>query len=69
MTTRGAGASTTRGILGRGRSADRFGSATVAFHSAALVAFAATLMVLAIRERPASRRPPAMVVAVSAPGV
>ena len=46
---------------------DRLGDYTVAFHSAALVAFAATLMVLAIRERPVSRRPPA-VVAV-APGV
>jgi hypothetical protein len=41
---------------------------TVAFHSAALVAFAATIMVLAIRERPVSRRPPAVVVA-PAPGV
>lgn len=35
---------------------DRFGDYTVAFHSAALVAFAATVMVLAIRERPATGR-------------
>ena len=47
---------------------DRFGDYTVAFHSAALVAFAATIMVLAIRERPVSRRPPEVVV-VPAPGV
>ena len=47
---------------------DRFGDYTVAFHSAALVAFAATFMVLAIRERPVSRRPPEVVV-VPAPGV
>src|SRR5262245_19788800 len=47
---------------------DRFGNYTVAFHSAALVAFAATLMVLAIRERPLSRRPsPTIVVAPAAP--
>jgi predicted MFS family arabinose efflux permease len=57
------------GSLAGGYFYDRFGNYTVAFHSAALVAFAATLMVLAIRERPAARRPPAMVVAVSAPGV
>jgi MFS family permease len=47
---------------------DRFGDYTVAFHSAALVAFAATIMVLAIRERPVSRRPPEVLVA-PAPGV
>jgi predicted MFS family arabinose efflux permease len=47
---------------------DRFGDYTVAFHSAALVAFAATIMVLAIRERPVSGRPPEVVV-VPAPGV
>jgi MFS family permease len=41
---------------------DRLGNYTVAFHSAALVAFAATLMVLAIRERPVSRRPSATIV-------
>ena len=32
---------------------DRFGNYTLAFHSAAALAFAATVMVLAIRERPA----------------
>ena len=47
----------------------RFGNYTVAFHSAALVAFAAALMVLAIRERPASRRPSATIVAAPAAGV
>lgn len=47
---------------------DRFGDYTVAFHSAALVAFGATIMVLAIRERPVSRRPPEVLVA-PAPGV
>jgi MFS family permease len=47
---------------------DRLGDYTVAFHSAALVAFAATIMVLAIRERPVSGRPPEVVV-VPAPGV
>jgi predicted MFS family arabinose efflux permease len=57
------------GSLAGGYFYDRFGNYTVALRSAALVAFAATLMVLAIRERPATRRPPAMVVAVSAPGV
>jgi MFS family permease len=36
---------------------DRFGDYTVAFHSAALVAFIATGLVLAIRERPATRGP------------
>ena len=47
------------GSLAGGYLYDRFGNYTVAFHSAALVAFAATLMVLAIRERPAlgDRRP------------
>ena len=56
------------GALVGGHLYDRFGDYTVAFHSAALVAFAATIMVLAIRERPVSRRPPAVVV-VPAPGV
>jgi MFS family permease len=61
-----------------GRLADRWGPRVVlacfgillgaGSLGAALVAFAATLVVLAIRERPVSRRPPAMVVAVSAPG-
>ncbi len=36
---------------------DRFGNYTVAFHSAAVLAFLATAMVLAIRERPVSGRP------------
>lgn len=36
---------------------DRFGDYTAAFHSAALVAFIATGLVLAIRERPATRGP------------
>jgi MFS family permease len=57
------------GSLAGGYLYDRFGNYTAAFHSAALVAFAATLMVLAIRERPVSRRPPAPVVVVPAPGV
>jgi predicted MFS family arabinose efflux permease len=48
---------------------DRFGDYTVAFHSAALVAFAATVMVLAIRERPFLRRPPEVVVVAPAPGI
>jgi predicted MFS family arabinose efflux permease len=56
------------GALAGGYFYDRFGDYTVAFHSAALVAFAATIMVLAIRERPVSRRPPAVAVA-PAPGV
>jgi MFS family permease len=47
---------------------DRFGDYTMAFHSAALVAFAATVMVLAIRERPVSGRPPATVVVAPAGG-
>ena len=45
---------------------DRFASYTIAFQSAALVAFAATAMVLAIRERPASRRPSEVVAAAGA---
>ena len=56
------------GALAGGYLYDRLGDYTVAFHSAALVAFAATIMVLAIRERPVTRRPPAVVVA-PAPGV
>jgi MFS family permease len=56
------------GALVGGYFYDRFGDYTVAFHSAALVAFAATFMVLAIRERPVFRRPPQVVVA-PAPGV
>jgi predicted MFS family arabinose efflux permease len=36
---------------------DRFGDYTVAFHSAALMAFVATALVLAIRERPVTGRP------------
>ena len=56
------------GALVGGYFYDRFGDYTVAFHSAALVAFAATIMVLAIREDPVSRRPPQVVVA-PAPGV
>jgi hypothetical protein len=46
-----------------------FGDYTVAFYSAALVAFAATVMVLAIQERPVSRRPPEAVVVAPAAGV
>ena len=57
------------GALAGGYFYDRLGDYTMAFHSAALVAFAATLMVLAIRERPVSRRPPEVVVVASAPGV
>jgi predicted MFS family arabinose efflux permease len=57
------------GALVGGYLYDRLGDYTVAFHSAALVAFAATLMVLAIRERPASRRPPEVVAVAPAPGV
>jgi MFS family permease len=45
---------------------DLFGNYTVAFQSAALVAFAATLMVLAIRERPVSRRPSTTIVVAPA---
>jgi hypothetical protein len=44
------------------RLADRSGQA-------AMVAFAATLRVLPLRERPAARRPPAMVMAAPASGV
>jgi MFS family permease len=54
------------GSLAGGYLYDRFGNYTVAFHSAAFVAFAATLMVMAIRERPAVRRPPAAVVVAQA---
>jgi predicted MFS family arabinose efflux permease len=36
---------------------DRVGDYTLAFHSAALMAFVATGLVLAIREQPAARRP------------
>jgi predicted MFS family arabinose efflux permease len=36
---------------------DRTGDYTLAFHSAAAMAFVATAMVLAIREQPAARRP------------
>ena len=56
------------GSLVGGHLYDRFGNYTLAFQSAAFVAFAATLMVLVIRERPASRRPPAMAVGGSAAG-
>jgi MFS family permease len=45
------------GSLAGGYLYDRFGDYTVAFHSAALVAFVATGLVLAIREEPAARRP------------
>jgi hypothetical protein len=48
---------------------DRFGNYMVPFRSAALVAFAATLMVLAIRERPVSRRPPQVVLVAPASGL
>jgi MFS family permease len=47
---------------------DRLGDYTMAFHSAAVVAFAATIMVLAIRDRPVIGRPPAPAVAVPAGG-
>jgi MFS family permease len=56
------------GALVGGYFYDRFGNYTVAFHSAALVAFAATLMVLAIRERPVSRRPSTTIVMAPAGG-
>ena len=56
------------GSLLGGHLYDRFGNYTLAFHSAALMAFVATALVLAIRERPVSRRPPQVVVA-PAPGV
>jgi hypothetical protein len=42
--------------------------ASLSFQSAAFVAFAATPMVLAISERPLSRRPPAMVAVAPAAG-
>jgi predicted MFS family arabinose efflux permease len=48
------------GSLAGGYLYDRFGDYTVAFHSAALVAFVATGLVLAIREQPATRRPAAV---------
>jgi predicted MFS family arabinose efflux permease len=57
------------GALAGGYFYDRLGDYTVAFHSAALVAFAATIMVLAIRERPVFRRPPEAVVVAPAHGV
>ena len=47
---------------------DRFGDYTAAFHSAAAVAFAATVMVLAIRERPVATRPPAPLAVAPAGG-
>jgi MFS family permease len=56
------------GALTGGYLYDRLGDYTMAFHSAALVAFSATIMVLAIRDSPVSRRPPEVVVA-PAPGV
>jgi predicted MFS family arabinose efflux permease len=56
------------GALTGGYLYDRLGDYTMAFHSAALVAFAATIMVLAIRERPVSRQPPVTVVVAPAGG-
>ena len=56
------------GSLAGGYLYDRLGNYTLAFQSAAFVAFAATLMVLAIRERPVSSRPPALAVAPAAGG-
>jgi MFS family permease len=56
------------GSLVGGHLYDRFGNYTLAFQSAAFVAFAATLMVLVIRERPVSRRPPVMASAAQAAG-
>jgi predicted MFS family arabinose efflux permease len=49
---------------------DRFGDYTVAFHSAAVLAFAATIMVLAIHERPTTgaRGPIRRAVPATAPG-
>jgi predicted MFS family arabinose efflux permease len=41
---------------------DRLGNYTVAFHSAALMAFVATALVLAIRERPVTGEPAPLVV-------
>ncbi len=45
------------GSLAGGYLYDRFGDYTVAFHSAAVMAFVATGLVLAIRERQVTRRP------------
>jgi MFS family permease len=56
------------GSLAGGYLYDHFGNYTPAFQSAAFVPFVATLMALVIRERPASRRPPAMAVARAAGG-
>lgn len=56
------------GSLAGGYLYDHFGNYTPAFQSAAFVPFVATLMALVIRERPASRRPPAMAVATAAGG-
>jgi MFS family permease len=47
------------GSLAGGYLYDRFGNYTMAFHSAALMAFVATALVLAIRERPLAGRPTA----------
>jgi MFS family permease len=47
------------GSLAGGYLYDRFGSYTIAFHSAALMAFVATALVLAIRERPLAGGPTA----------
>jgi len=49
---------------------DRFGTYTLAFQSAAVLAFAATIMVLAIRERPDARRagPSPRPIPATAPG-
>jgi MFS family permease len=56
------------GSLAGGYLYDQLGDYTMAFHSAAAVAFAATVMVLAIREPAASRRPPAAVAIAPATG-
>ena len=56
------------GSLAGGYLYDRFCNYTPAFQPAAFVAFVATLMALVIRERPASRRRPAMAVATAAGG-
>jgi MFS family permease len=47
------------GSLTGGYLYDRFGNYTIAFHSAAAMAFVATALVLAIRERPLAGRPTA----------
>jgi MFS family permease len=47
---------------------DRFGDYTVAFHSAAFMAFVATALVLAIRERPPAGRPAGPVAVAPAGG-